>query len=110
MVAIRREPRDDIRGLNASSEPLIEMSNKEWDYEALPEVTTSVILTPTSTPPTIQKIQSTPRVYFQAENLASIRRRSSSRQFASQSSYRRRSRSMSAWSDLSRASFKFEER
>ncbi|XP_043467887.1 potassium channel subfamily T member 2 isoform X14 [Leptopilina heterotoma] len=86
------------------------MSGKEWDYEALPEVTASVILTPTSTPPTTQKIQSTPRVYFQAENLASIRRRSSSRQFASQSSYRRRSRSMSAWSDLSRASFKFEER
>lgn len=114
VVAIRREPRESSdnndRGLNASSEPLIEMSGKEWDYEALPEVTASVILTPTSTPPTTQKLQSTPRVYFQAENLASIRRRSSSRQFASQSSYRRRSRSMSAWSDLSRASFKFEER
>lgn len=85
------------------------MGSKEWEYEALPEVNTNVVLTPASTPPNTLKTQSTPRVYFQAENLASIRRRSSARQFA-ESSYRRRSRSMSAWSDLSRASFKYEER
>ncbi|KAF3427339.1 hypothetical protein E2986_01589 [Frieseomelitta varia] len=107
----QRKPRDPLRGQNAaSSVPLLEMGARAWDYEALPELHTSAAVTPTSTPPNAQQKMHSPRVYFQPENLASTRRRSSSRLFAPQSSYRRRSRSMSAWGDLSRSSFKLDER
>lgn len=102
----QRKPRE--RGQNAaSSVPLLEMGARAWDYEALPELITSTAVTPSSTPPNAQ--QKAPKVYFHAENLPS-RRRSSSRLLAPQSSYRRRSRSMSAWGDLSRSSFKLDER
>nr|XP_012232625.1 PREDICTED: potassium channel subfamily T member 2 isoform X8 [Linepithema humile] len=103
-----RKPRDPLRGSGAaSSVPLLDMGARAWDYEALPELHTSTAVTPTSTPPNACQ-QKAPRVYFQAENLASTRRRSSSRLLTPQQSCRRRSRSMSAWSDLSRSSFRDE--
>jgi len=103
-----RKPRDPLRGYSAaSSVPLLDMGARAWDYEALPELHTSTAVTPTSTPPNACQ-QKAPRVYFQAENLASTRRRSSSRLLTPQQSCRRRSRSMSAWSDLSRSSFRDE--
>lgn len=105
-----RKPRDPLRGSSsASSVPLLDMGARAWDYEALPELHTSTAVTPTSTPPNASQ-QKAPRVYFQAENLASTRRRSSSRLLTPQQSCRRRSRSMSAWSDLSRSSFRLDER
>lgn len=104
-----RTPRDPLRGSNASSEPLLEMGTKSWEYEALSsDLHTPVAITPSSTPPKDPlKIHCSPRVCFEPENLENTRRRSSARRA---STSRRRSRSMSAWSDLSRCSFRLDER
>ncbi|XP_024941358.1 uncharacterized protein LOC107268285 isoform X2 [Cephus cinctus] len=85
------------------------MGARGWEYEALPDLHTSTVVTPSSTPPNnAQKVPgSSPRVNFQPDNLATTRRRSSARLAAPS---RRRSRSMSAWSDLSRSSFRMDER
>lgn len=104
-----RRPRDPLCGSNASSEPLLEMSTMGWEYEALSDIHTPTGgVTPSSTPPKElpQKVHSAPRVCFEPENLEMTRRRSSSRL----TSMRRRSRSMSAWGDLSRCSFRLDER
>ncbi|XP_057341467.1 potassium channel subfamily T member 2 isoform X4 [Microplitis mediator] len=104
-----RRPRDPLCGSSASSEPLLEMSTMGWEYEALSDIHTPTGgVTPSSTPPKelSQKVHSAPRVCFEPENLEMTRRRSSSRL----TSTRRRSRSMSAWGDLSRCSFRLDER
>ncbi|KAK0181754.1 hypothetical protein PV327_004008 [Microctonus hyperodae] len=103
-----KKPRDPLGGSNASSEPLLEMGTQEWEYEALSDIQSPAAITPASTPPKeFQKNTSTPRVCFEPENLENNRRRGSTRRA---SSFRRRSRSMSAWSDLSRCSFRLDER
>ncbi|XP_048506818.1 potassium channel subfamily T member 2 isoform X8 [Athalia rosae] len=104
---------DAVQGSSASSEPLLllEMGARGWHYEALPDLQGSAAVTPTSAAsPNPQRAQHTsaPRVNFQPENIASTRRRSSVR--CSGGPPRRRSRSMSAWSDLSRSSFRLDER
>lgn len=104
-----RRPRDPLGGSNASSEPLLEMSTMGWEYEPLSDIPTPTgDVTPSSSPPkeTPQKVHSAPRVCFEPDNLEATRRRSSSRL----TSIRRRSRSMSAWGDLSRCSFRLDER
>ncbi|CAG5099601.1 Protein of unknown function [Cotesia congregata] len=104
-----RRPRDPLGGSNASSEPLLEMSTMGWEYEPLSDIPTPIgDVTPSSSPPkeTLQKVHSAPRVCFEPDNLEATRRRSSSRL----TSIRRRSRSMSAWGDLSRCSFRLDER
>ncbi|KAH0539296.1 hypothetical protein KQX54_003717 [Cotesia glomerata] len=104
-----RRPRDPLGGSNASSEPLLEMSTMGWEYEPLSDIQTPTgDVTPSSSPPkeTLQKVHSAPRVCFEPDNLEATRRRSSSRL----TSIRRRSRSMSAWGDLSRCSFRLDER
>ncbi|XP_046607486.1 potassium channel subfamily T member 2 isoform X4 [Neodiprion virginianus] len=102
---------DAVQGSSASSEPLLllEMGARGWHYEALPDLQASTAVTPTPTSPNPQRVHGPPRVNFQPENIASTssRRRSSVR---CSGPPRRRSRSMSAWSDLSRSSFRLDER
>ncbi|XP_011298768.1 uncharacterized protein [Fopius arisanus] len=83
------------------------MGSEGWDYEPLADLQTPGAATPASTPPNSQRVH-TSRVCFEPENLEVTRRRSSSKLMAT--SLRRRSRSMSAWSDLSRCSFRLDER
>lgn len=101
---------DAIQGSSASSEPLLllEMGARGWHYEALPDLqASSAAVTPISASPNPQRAHGPPRVNFQPENIASTRRSSAVRGAALP---RRRSRSMSAWSDLSRSSFRLDER
>ncbi|XP_034935518.1 potassium channel subfamily T member 2 isoform X5 [Chelonus insularis] len=105
IVFNHRRHRDPLRGSNASSEPLLEMEKVSWEYEALSDLHTPTPVTPSSSPPKDPQ-KTCPRVSFEPENLDDTRRRSSSRQI----SIRRRSRSMSAWGDLSRCSFRLDER
>lgn len=100
---------DAVQGSSASSEPLLllEMGARGWHYEALPDLQGSAAVTPTTASPNPQRAHVPPRVNFQPDNIASTRRRSSARCTGPP---RRRSRSMSAWSDLSRSSFRLDER
>lgn len=101
-----RKSRDPLRGSNASSEPLLDVDTDKWDHDGMSDLQTPIVLTPASTPP---KIHSSTKVYFEADRLVSTRRRSSAKLQMS-NTIRRRSRSMSAWSDLSKCSFKHDDR